>query len=193
VKVLGLDLSLTATGVALVEDGVAGERWLLKTSSEVSDMDRYEYIARTVVGIVFGQDSNAVVDLVAMEGVFASRNLLVFGRLTALSSIVQYALHRSQVPYVVLTPTAWRKAVFGPTSKVDKEKVRVYAEQRLKEHLGTILVEMVDLNVLEAFLVALAAWKMETGAAPKPVARKPKKVHRAISEEGMAEARFANR
>lgn len=173
-KVLGLDLSLSASGACLVEDGVASERWLLKTSPEVADMDRYEYIARTVVGIVFGQDSAAVVDVVAMEGVYASRNLVTFARLTALSTVVQYALHRSQVPYVVLTPSAWRKAVFGPTSKVDKEKVRVYAEQRLKEHLGTILVEMVDLNVLEAFLIGLGAWKMETGLVPKPV-KKPRK------------------
>jgi Holliday junction resolvasome RuvABC endonuclease subunit len=138
-------------------------------------MDRYEYIARTVVGIVFGQESNAVVDLVAMEGVFASRNLLVFGRLTALSAVVQYALHRSQVPYVVLPPAAWRTAVFGPKSKIDKEKVRAAAAMRLKDHLGDIDVEKVDLNVLEAFLVALAAWKMETGAVPRPVVRKSRK------------------
>jgi Holliday junction resolvasome RuvABC endonuclease subunit len=174
VKLLGLDLSLTATGAAIVEDGIAGERWLLRTNGEATDMERYEYIARQVVGMVFGQESNCIVDLVAMEGVYASRNLLTYGRLTALSSIVQYALHRSQVPYVVLPPTAWRKAVFGPTSKVDKEKVRTATAMRLKDHLGTIDVEKVDLNVLEAFLVALAAWKMETGLVPKPVARKEK-------------------
>src|SRR5437773_8673951 len=135
---------------------IAGERWLLKTSSEVSDMDRFEYIARTVIGIVFGQESNAVVDLVAIEGVYASRNLQTFGRLTALAAIVQYALHRSQVPYVVLAPNAWRTAVFGPKSKVDKERIRVACAQRLKPHLGDIDVERVDLNVLEAFCVGLA-------------------------------------
>jgi Holliday junction resolvasome RuvABC endonuclease subunit len=174
-KVMGLDLSLSGTGAALVVDGVCGERWLLKTSSEATDMDRYEYVARTVVGIVFGQDSDAVVDLVAMEGVFASRNLLTFGRLTALSAIVQYALHRSQVPYVVLPPAAWRTAVFGPKSKVDKERVRAATFERLTEHLGDLDVVRADLNVVEAFLIALAAWRMETGVAPRPVVRKPRK------------------
>jgi Holliday junction resolvasome RuvABC endonuclease subunit len=174
VKVLGLDLSLTASGACLVEDGVASERWLLKTTAEASDMERFEYVAKTVMGIVFGQASDRIVDVVAMEGVYASRNILIYGRLVGLATVVQYALHRSKVPYVVLPPNAWRKAVFGPTSKIDKEKVRTATAMRLKDHLGTILVEMVDLNVLEAFLVGLAAWKMETGEVPKPVAKKPR-------------------
>lgn len=171
-----MDLSLTATGACLVEDGVAGERWLLKTTSDASDMERFEYVAKQVMGIAYDQESSCQLDLVAMEGVYASRNLNTFGRLTALQSIVLYALHRSKVPYVVLAPNAWRTAVFGPKSKIDKEKVRTATAMRLKEHLGTILVEMVDLNVLEAFLVGLAAWKMETGEVPRPVqrARKPK-------------------
>ena len=172
-KVLGLDLSLTGTGVALVVDGVAGERWLLKTSPEATDMERYEYVARTVVSIVFGQESNAVVDLVSMEGVYASRNLITFARLVALSTVVQYALHRSQVPYVVLPPAAWRTAVFGPKSKVDKERVRAATFERLTEHLGDLDVVKVDLNVLEAFLIALAAWRIETGKSPRPVVKKP--------------------
>jgi Holliday junction resolvasome RuvABC endonuclease subunit len=178
VKVLGLDLSLTATGACLVEDGVAGERWLLKTTADASDMERFEYVARQVMNVVrpILTTESVLVDLVAMEGVFASRNILVYGRLVALSTVVQYALHRSKVPYMVLTPTAWRSAVFGPKSKIDKEKVRTATAMRLKEHLGTILVEMVDLNVLEAFLVGLAAWKMEIGEVPRPVqrAKKPK-------------------
>ena len=177
-----MDLSLQATGVALVVDGVAGERWLLKTSAQVTDMERYEYVARTVVGIIFGQDSAAVVDLVAMEGVYASRNLMVFGRLTALSAVVQYALHRSQVPYVVLPPATWRTACFGPKSKVDKERVRAATFERLPEHLGDLDVVKVDLNVLEAMLIALAAWKMEMGIVPRPVAKKRRKKVPALVE-----------
>ena len=174
-KILGLDLSLSGTGAAILKDGVCGERWLLKTSPDSSDMDRYEYIAKTVIGIVFGQESSAVVDLVAMEGVFASHNLLTYGRLTALSTVVQYALHRSQIPYVVLPPAAWRTAVFGPKNKVDKERIRVATFERLTEHLGDLDVVKVDLNVLEAFLIGLAAWRMETGAAPRPAIKKPRK------------------
>jgi hypothetical protein len=40
---------------------------------------------------------------------------------------------------------------------VQRERVAVH--QRFKENLGSIDVEKVDLNVLEAFCVALAAWK----------------------------------
>jgi Holliday junction resolvasome RuvABC endonuclease subunit len=174
-KVLGLDLSLSATGAAIVADGLLAQRWLLKTSAEAEDMDRYEYIARSVIGIVFGQESSAVIDMVALEGVYASRNLAVFGRLTELAAVVKYALHRSQVPYVVLPPAAWRSAVFGPKSKVDKERIRTASALRLNGHLGDLDVERVDLNVLEAALVALAAWRMETGAAPRPVVRKPRR------------------
>lgn len=174
-KVLGLDLSLSGTGVALVVDGVAGERWLLKTSTDAADMDRYEYVAKTVIGIIFGQDSNAVIDLVAVEGVYASRNALVFARLVALQTVVLYALHRSQVPYVVLPPATWRTAVFGPKSHIDKEKVRAATWEKLAEHVGDLDVTRVDLNVLEAFLIGLAAWRMETGAAPRPVVKKPRK------------------
>lgn len=172
---MGIDASLTGTGVCILNDGVAGERWLLRTSSDAVDMERYSYVAKTVVGLIFGQDSNAVVDLVALEGVYASRNLLVYGRLTALSAVIQFCLHRSQVPYVVLPPATWRSAVFGPKSKVDKERVRAATFERLTEHLGDLDVVKVDLNVLEAFLIGLAAWRMETGAAPKPAAKKPRR------------------
>lgn len=44
-KVLGLDLSLTASGAVVVVDGVAAERWLLKTNGDHSDLERCDYIA----------------------------------------------------------------------------------------------------------------------------------------------------
>jgi Holliday junction resolvasome RuvABC endonuclease subunit len=158
-KVLGLDLSLTNSGIVLLEDGVATERYLVQTNSDVTDMDRYAYIAGSVMGQVIDQTlAEMRVDLVAMEGVYASRNLLTFGRLTALSSIVQFALYRSRIPYTVIHALEWRKILFGPGSKVDKERVRVACAQRLKEHLGTVDVEKVDLNVLEALCVGLAAY-----------------------------------
>ena len=160
IKILGLDLALTNSGAVILEDGVAGDRWLLRTSAEAPDIERYDYVAKQVIGIVFGQSNDAGIDLVVCEGVYASRNLLTFGRLTALSSVVQYALYRSKVPCLVLPPAAWRKIVFGPGSKVDKERLRTYAATRLKAHLGTIDVEQVDLNVLEAAMVALAGWKV---------------------------------
>lgn len=174
---LGLDLSLTASGAAVLVDGVAAERWLLKTNGSASDLERCDYIATETMKVVFagGDPFTRDVDVVALEGVYASRNLLTYGRLTTLSAIVQYALWRSRVPYVVLTPASWRTAVFGPKSKVDKEKVRAAAAMRLKDHLGTIDVERVDLNVLEAFLVGLAAWKIETGQAVRPAPKRARK------------------
>lgn len=113
---------------------------------------------------------------------YASRNLVTFGRLTTLSAIVQYALWRSKVPFVVLLPSAWRTAVFGPKSKIDKEKVRAATWEKLAVHVGDLDVTRVDLNVLEAFLVGLAAWKMAIGAAPRPVAHKPRKKAAAVDD-----------
>ena len=179
-KVLGLDLSLTATGAAIIEDGVVGARWLIKTKADHTDMERYDYIVREIMAqvheptaLLLGSDGAA--DLVAMEGVYGSRNIEVFRRLTALQACVQYALFRSRIQYVILPPASWRTAIFGKGSKVDKERVRAAALSRLKAHTGDMDVEQVDLNVLEAFLVGLAAWKMEVGQVPKPVAKKRKK------------------
>jgi Holliday junction resolvasome RuvABC endonuclease subunit len=177
IKVLGLDLSLTGTGIVTVEDGVAGERWLIRTMPNLADMQRFDYVATEVIKRVFAGDGvfQRGVDLVAVEGVYASRNLLTFGRLTALSTCVQYALWRSKVPYVVLPPSAWRAAVFGKGSKIDKERIRYAVGAKLREQVGTMDVGSVDLNVLEAFLVGLAAWKMEVGEAPRPAVKKPRK------------------
>ncbi|MFI4977560.1 MAG: hypothetical protein ACHQC8_02615 [Solirubrobacterales bacterium] len=181
-KTLGLDLSLTNSGVVLLEDGIAKERYLIQTTAEVSDIDRFAYIAGSVMGqVIDGTMAESRVDLVAIEGVYASKNALTYGRLISLSAIVQFCLYRSKIPYVILPPSTWRRIVFGPKSKIDKERERVVISTRLKDHLGSIDVEKVDLNVLEAFCVALAAWKAALDPSLNPAkpprrARTPKAV-----------------
>jgi Holliday junction resolvasome RuvABC endonuclease subunit len=177
VRILGLDLSLGGTGIVRLDpQGRLSEHWLVKTDPSWSQIQRYAYVAGSVMGVVVdGLVGLPTVDLVAIEDVFASRNMVTFRLLAQLSAVVQYVLYRREVPVELMTAPEWRKLLFGPSSKItQKDQTRVAVSQRYRAQLGGLDIVHLDENVMDAFCVAEAAYRrhVEGVVIPQPRRRK---------------------
>lgn len=155
--VLGLDLSLTATGVALPD----GSTRLIKLGSCCNrGMKRLASIRRQVLGMV--QESGA--ELVSVEGYsFGSRDSHAHA-LGELGGVIRLALSEAGVPYIDVPPSSLKKYATGK-GNATKELVLVHAVRRLEypgsdnneadalwlralglDFLGSPVVEMPQLN-----------------------------------------------
>ncbi len=101
-NILGLDLSLAATGVATPD----GETLLLETSPSQEDDARVDDIAAGIGDLLLGQ-----VDLVVMEGgVFRSQAAF---RLGMVHRAARVAIRESGRPFILVAPAALKKYATG--------------------------------------------------------------------------------
>lgn len=111
---LGLDLSLTATGVVVVEDKVVKKQELIRSkpsgNSHVSEIERLLRLVDSVMAIV--KESGAGV--VAIEGLaFMARNTTALVQLSALNYMVRRELYLNNIPFVIIAPPSLKKFVTG--------------------------------------------------------------------------------
>lgn len=161
-RVLGLDLSLTGTGIALVGDEPLPERpWRLASPGPMRGVERLSWLGSEVTGAV----AMTRPDLVAIEGYsFGARGNALF-QLGELGGVVRLLLHRQGVPFVEVAPGEWRKQLFGK-GNLAKDQVRVEAFKRYG-------VEFDSLDVLEAWCVGTAALRRVQGLdKPEPKRRR---------------------
>jgi Holliday junction resolvasome RuvABC endonuclease subunit len=177
-RIVGLDLSLSASGIVrLDEAGRVIWGHVLPSDPKATDVVRFAQITGQVMERVVDQGfQEPCCDLVAMEDVYASRNLLTFKRLAQLSILMQYRLWRKSIPYELMTPAEWRKLMFGLGSKItQKDQTRVAVARRYSSQLGALDPERADENVLDAFCVAQAAYRRHVeGVVLERPARRPR-------------------
>lgn len=102
-KVLALDLSLTATGV--VHDGMGTTTWKPKNTG----MHRLCWFGRELAHVI----ENWTIDLAVVEGPsFASRGNSVVD-IGMLHGVIRLALHRSDIPTAVIPPSSLKKYATG--------------------------------------------------------------------------------
>jgi Holliday junction resolvasome RuvABC endonuclease subunit len=162
VRVLGLDLSLTSTGIAVVGDEVLPEpRTWQVVPKTLRGVERLSWIADQVMDAVTFTGP----DIIAIEGYsFGARGNAVF-QLGELGGVVRYALHRLGHSFVEVPAGEWRKQLFG-RGNLAKDMVRVEALKRYS-------VEFDSLDVLEAWCVATAALRRAQGLdRPEPKRRR---------------------
>jgi len=163
-RVLGLDLSLTATGIALAADEALPDTrtWLARPGAR-RGMERLCWLGDQVLEAVVLTGP----DVIAIEGYsFGARGNAVF-QLGELGGIVRYLLVTRGFSYVEVAPGEWRKQLFGK-GNLPKDQVRVEAWKRYG-------VEHESLDVLEAWCVATAVLRRETGL-DKPEPKRRRKV-----------------
>lgn len=157
-RVLGLDLSLTAPGMALVQPPEPPQGHLVKVPEGLRGVERLTFIGRTVHSAVV----NLRPDIVAIEGYsFNSRAASQAHAIGELGGVVRYLLHGAGFEYVEVPPATWRKQLLGrgnlPKTEVSKEAWKRYG------------IEFDSLDVLEAWCVATAVYRTRLGL-DKPAA-----------------------
>jgi len=113
-RILGLDLSLTATGVAW--EGGTG-----LISTKLRGMERLDHIAGAVAELVWN-GVHFTTDLVVMEGYsFGSQGRSVFD-IGELGGVIKLELYRHNVPVVEVAPAMLKKFATGK-GNVGKDEV----------------------------------------------------------------------
>jgi Holliday junction resolvasome RuvABC endonuclease subunit len=161
--VMGVDLSYTCTGIAIVQRIASPYLWDLKTKP-LEDaapypghglviyrgtlLDRAVYIGNRLRNEAVKRE----VDLVAIEGPsYSSRQGQMF-HTGMLHGIVQYLLNEEDLRVRLVPPSVWRKVIFGKGTVIDKEKTRLRAYQKFG------FGEEFSIDAIEAYCVAHTAW-----------------------------------
>lgn len=108
-KILGLDPSLTATGIVILTDSKIEESYLTKTKPTYTTIDELKRLIKI-------RDSIGLknIDLVVMEGIaFGVRKTSALAQLAALNYLIRERLYREKIPFIIATPTELKKFVTG--------------------------------------------------------------------------------
>lgn len=104
--IVGLDLSLTATGVAVHRDS----EWGLSTISpppKSSGMERLDYLARKISGSSIGAS------LIVCEDIAFSRNMVGHSEIVMLHGLLRHGWWYDRVPLILVSATSLKKFVCG--------------------------------------------------------------------------------
>lgn len=127
---LGLDLSLTGTGVVILEDGKFVKRHLIKSKPvgdlPLNEVRRIRKIVEEIEMIV--TDREETINVAVIEGLaFMVRNATALVQLSALNYMTRAMLDDYHIPFVIVAPTSLKKFVTGSgASKKDVMLIETY-------------------------------------------------------------------
>lgn len=124
--IIGLDLSLTATGIA----HPAGEVEVIHPDKIVKGIDgmaRIELIRERIAEIL---TANVLVELVVIEGYSYGSHLSYAREISELGGVVRNHLYQESVPYLDVAPNKLKKIATG-NGKANKHEVMQAATKRL--------------------------------------------------------------
>lgn len=126
---IGLDLSLTGTGVVVLNDGKIVEQKLIKSKpvpdgKPIDEVLRIRGIVDTIEKII----TQYIPAIAVIEGLaFMVRNATALVQLSALNYMIRYMLMQNNVPFVIVAPTSLKKFITGNgASKKDVILIELY-------------------------------------------------------------------
>ena len=110
-RIIGIDPSLTATGVVILEDGKIKDQLLIKTKPSgdhpIKELNRLFEIRRSLPKM---EDD----DVCIMEGIaFMARNTSALIQLSALNYFIREKLYLDGIKFIVVPPTVLKKFISG--------------------------------------------------------------------------------
>jgi crossover junction endodeoxyribonuclease RuvC len=152
-KVLGIDPSLTGTGLVLLEDGKMIEKALI-ISKPVGKKPKDELTRiLKIVDQIEDFFKASTVHMAAIEGIaFGIGKTTSLAQLSGLNYLIRSMLMFHGIPFVVVAPTSLKKFATGKgTSQKDQMMLEVY------KRWG---VSILDNNVCDAYALAQVAHAM---------------------------------
>jgi len=161
--ILGLDLSLTSTGYALLHDEEVVWHGSV-TGGNYRDAERlerfYEWVRRTLRSDVFCEH-------VAIEGYSYGSHNTNLPAIGELGGVIKLAIYQAGIPMHVIPPSTWKKQLLG-RGNLPKDMVRVEAFKRYG-------VEFASQDTLDAWAVAMCCRRQLLGLdKPEPKSKKRK-------------------
>jgi len=117
---VGIDLSLTGTGVVILKDGNILDKKLIKSKPSgdkpKDEVIRLKNIVKDIYNTIFLNDKIGLPfpDLVAIEGIaFMARNTGSIMQLAALNYMTREIVNDKNIPFVMVAPTTLKKFITG--------------------------------------------------------------------------------
>lgn len=142
--IVGIDLSLTGTGVVVLDDGSITAKKLIKTKPSgdgpLAETERLLTIKEQIKDIL----EQAKPSLVLIEGLaFAARNSTALVQLSGLNYLIREYLVIKKIPFVIIAPTTLKKFIMG--------KGAGPKELMLLETYKRYGISFIDNNLCDAF------------------------------------------
>ena len=145
-RILGIDPSMTSTGIVLLKNGELQWAYVLRTSPTKMWHGEYGELER-LMWIVDHIPVNGI-DYVAMEGVaMMSRNTTALVQLSGLNYLIRKNLIDNSVGFKIIPPTVLKKFATGKGNAKKEEIIEVVNKKYKKD--------IKDDNACDAFILAL--------------------------------------
>lgn len=140
--ILGIDPSLTGTGVVALEDGEIINKQLIKTKPTKGTLAELERLVKIVGSIEYGEAELAVIEGMA----FMARNTTSLVQLAGLNYMIRHKLYKKNIPFIIVPPTSLKKFITGK-GNAPKEFMLMEVYKRFNE-------EFRDNNICDAYCLA---------------------------------------
>ena len=150
---VGLDLSLTKSGYAIVkDDGTVLASGVIKSKpvgdKPIDELRRIQKIVNDIKKVILPHEMDGEIELVAIEGLaFMARNTTALVQLSALNYMVRAMLADGKLPFVLVAPSSLKKFI---TQKGNADKNQMMM-QVFKDYNFTSM----DDNICDAYSLAV--------------------------------------
>ena len=151
--IVGLDLSLTATGIAHWEGGAVTRLTTVGSSPRICDEARLEQLDQSVFDRIphgFPAGTGPKAELVVIEGLSFGSNTGSHSLRDGLHYLIRVGVYQLKVPMLIVEPMRLKKFILGPTKKGDNTK-----ELMIREVWRKYGIEARDNNQADAAALAI--------------------------------------
>jgi len=147
---LGADLSLTGTGIVVLDGGKLMLKESIKSKKEGDKPSDEINRLRTIVGKLMAYVDEWNPEVVVLEGIaFQSRNTTSLAQLAGLNYMVRDSLVERGIDFLVVAPTSLKKYATGK-GNCPKDTVMLEVYKRWS-------VSLLDNNIADAYILAQVA------------------------------------